>query len=154
MQFFKLAKVKRVASFITQDNKKTQIELETVKMIVSNRLQIMAEYSRNVILPVLMNEWKKEDNAAYLDAKKFMTRSECLLDAQTKQRALLLLRDHPILNRVYQFKMALQKIWEQTTENQQAQLDALKQWSKEAVNDGNPFLANFAQHLSGYSVSK
>lgn len=155
LQFFKLASVKRSIPKLTQNGKKTQIDLDAVKVIISHRLQIMADYKNQVIIPVLTTERKKMNNHQYnisLDAEKLLIRSELLLDEKTRQRALLLLTNNHVIDQVYQFKMTLQKIWEKTTATQQEIIDAIKQWCRDAEINGDALLKNFAKRLPHYST--
>lgn len=154
MQLLGLAKIKRSIPKLTQETQKAQIDLDTLKVIINNKLQIMTEYSQLVILPALKWERKKlgKNQNTLIGAEKLLVKPDSLLDENMKQHIASILDISPTLKHVYQFKITLQKIWEQTTATQQELLDLLKNWGKEAEKDSNQLLRKFALRLPHYSV--
>ncbi len=151
MSFLKLAKVKRVMPKLAIKNGKAKVDLDTLKVVISHQLQVMADYNEQVILPMLMVERDSISNEVFFDIKKLITGSESL-DVKTKQRISSIIQSHLGLAHVYRFKVALQEIWAKTTATQQELLEALKHWHTNAAEDSNLFLKKFAFRLSHYSA--
>jgi stearoyl-CoA desaturase (delta-9 desaturase) len=63
LQALGLAKVKKTPPKLQQDAVKSHIDIEALNVIIAHRFQIMAHYSREVILPVLREEKHKAGTA-------------------------------------------------------------------------------------------
>lgn len=138
-----LASVKRTLPVLTQDITKSTIDFNVVKIMINNRLQIMANYSQQVIL--------KNASSISHEAKKLLTCSEYFLDDQKKKKIMLILEKNPAIKLAYQFKLSLQQIWNNKA-SQEELVNALRQWVKEAQNSDNVCLRKFANTVPNYSV--
>lgn len=150
LRFLGLAKVKRVPPTLRQSAEKTHIDIDTLKAIISSRFQLMSDYSKEVILPVLQEEKHKAGiaGAALLkQAKKLLIRADNLLDEGAKHHLSSILEGRHSLQTVYQFRQRLQEIWTRTTASQRELLEALQQWCKEAEATGIKRLKQFADTL-------
>jgi len=58
LQFFKLAQPKRIPPKAKVLPGKSSVDVDTIKAIITNRFQIMKNYSKNVIIPVFQQEKK------------------------------------------------------------------------------------------------
>lgn len=157
LQMLRLAKVKKIPPKLERVANKMQIDIDTLKVIVNNRFQVLAHYSRDVILPVLREERRKAGNAgsALLQrAKTLLIRTDSLLDDPSRERIAEVLKQHQALQLVYQYRLKLQAIWTRTTASQRELLDALHQWCKEAEGTGIATLRQFAARLRGYTLGK
>ena len=157
LQFFKLAKVKRLPPNLQVNPNKVHIDMDTVSALISNRFQVMARYSREVILPVWREEKHKAHilgNNLYRKAKTLLVRSESLVNEQDKQKIAKVLENHHTLSLVYQYRLKLQDIWSRRTSSQRELLDALQDWCKQAEATGVAALKNFAQRICFYSMQK
>lgn len=156
LQIFNLVKVKRLPPELLKKPAKLQIDLDTVKAVVTNRFQVLANYTREVLLPVLQEEQRKAKRTScrLLErAKVLLTRADSLLDEKSRQRMSQLLEKYQNLRLVYQFKQRLQAIWGRTTANHRELIEALQQWCKEAEATGISVLKNFAIQLKAYSAT-
>lgn len=147
-----LVKIKRVPPQLAHQPDKLHIDLDTVKAVISNRFQIMANYSREVLLPILETEKKQASSTGkrlLKQAKVLLIRAEPLLDEASQQKLSQILHTHQLLALVYRFRDDLQAIWNRTTASQRELLEALQTWRQQAEATGVTALRNFAIHLTG-----
>jgi stearoyl-CoA desaturase (Delta-9 desaturase) len=157
LSWLRLAKVKKVAPKLISDPAKNSIDAETVKAIIINRFNIMANYSKEVILPVLKAEKQRaghKGHKLFQRAKKLLIRETSLFDRLEKQRLALLLKKQEALHLVYTYREQLQQIWQRTSASQKELLEALQQWCKSAENSGITVLNNFAKQLKSYILKQ
>ena len=153
LQFLKLAEVKKVRPVLCLKKVKQPIDFNVVKVLINNRLQILDEYSKKVILPTLKIERKyKKNNSIPNTAGKLLICSTSLLDGSNQQIVSDLLNSNPGLNLVYRFRESLQHIWENNKASQQELVQALKEWIVEAEKSGNILLEKFAQSMPYYTT--
>ena len=155
MSMFKLAEVKRKLPKAMTVPFKEEVDMETLKALVTNRLQILSQYSKNVIVPVFRSE-KALSACATLcrRSKKAMVRHQDLLKAKDQERLQAALAKNTRLQTVYQFRQQLQHIWSQTTASHKELLDSLKDWCTRADQSGIESLRQFATYVKGYQLQK
>lgn len=153
MQFFGLAKPKRVPPKAKLLPGKTAIDLDTLKAILTNRFQLMARYSNDVILPVVQEERRRAGQAGRSVLKRVRTlliRETSLVKGVNQERLTTILERHPVLSSVYQYRLKLQNIWARSTASQKELLEALQEWCRQAEASGIEALRDFVQHLKCY----
>ena len=151
MEICKLAKVKTVAPRLKVDTSKLTVDLDTMTAVLGNRLQVVSNFGRQVMKPVMRQElstYNKEDRTL---VQRVLT-GALELDANAKARFHLLLNENPVLQSVYHSQQQLHDLWGRTTSNQQARLESVQQWIQEAEETGIQSLQAFAQRLRGYSM--
>ena len=139
-----LAKVKRVPPRLHILPEKNQIDMDTLKAIITNRFQVMACYAKEVIAPV------SETGGVRRRVKSLLIREPSLLDPSSKQTLNTVLANHQSIRLVYQFKERLQAIWEQTSAKEKELLEALQNWCVEAENSGMMALKQFSGYLRSF----
>lgn len=157
LQAFGLAKPKRTAPRPQLVPNKTTIDMDTVKAILTHRFQVMAHYSRDVILPVLREERLRAGRASSALLRRIRTlliREQSLVDPVGKTKLDLALEQHKSLKTVYQFRLKLQNIWAKSTASQSELLESLQDWCKQAEATGISVLRDFVKHLKGYVPQK
>ncbi len=146
-----LATPKKIPPRLQHVKEKAAIDIETVKAIITNRFQILAHYTKDVMLPVLSREKKLAKNKEswhLLDkAKKLLTRSENLVDAKGKHCLNQILENSHPLDQVYQYRQKLMAIWEKTTLTQKELIEAIQQWCHQAEASGLEALRAFSLQL-------
>ncbi|MCX7090459.1 MAG: fatty acid desaturase [Legionellales bacterium] len=154
LQFLKLAEVKKVRPVLCLKKEKQPIDFDVVKVLINNRLQILDEYSKKVILPTLKIERSKSKNETAIPntARKLLICTASLLDGSNQQIISDLLNRNPGLSLVYRFKESLQQIWENNKTNQQDLIHAVKEWIAESEKSGNTQLEKFANSMPYYTV--
>jgi len=151
MEILKQAKVKTVAPRLKVDTSKLTVDLDTMTAVLGNRLQVVSNFGRQVMKPVMRQElttYNKEDRTLI---QRVLT-GAAELDASAKARFHVLLDDSPVLQSVYHSQQQLHDLWGRTTSNQQARLESVQQWIQEAEETGIQSLQVFAQRLRGYSM--
>lgn len=157
MQVFGLAKPKRIPPKAEVMPGKATVDIETLKAILTNRFQIMSQYSKNVILPVLREERRRagEAGGALLRrVKTLLIRETSLVDENGHKTLATVLQQHRSLEVVYQFRLKLQNIWARSTVSQKELVDALQEWCKQAESTGIDVLRNFVNQLKAYVPQK
>jgi stearoyl-CoA desaturase (delta-9 desaturase) len=153
-----LAKVKRVAPTPTIVHGKTQVDIDTLKALISNRIHVMTLYSKTVILPVFLQEKEKQVASGKADANVWQRMRNVLmkepsLNGPQKQHTLeAFLEKYDNLNLVYKFQKNLQEIWNKTSATQKELLEALHQWCVEAESAGVAKLREFVPYIKGYTL--
>lgn len=153
LQCFGLAKPKRVVPVLKQELTKTQIDADTLKAIIAYRFQLMARYSREVIMPVLQEEKKRASKAGRLllrRAKTALVRDDSIMKPSQKHILSKALENFHSLRVIYQFRLKLQNIWSRSTATQKELLEALQEWCQQAEATGIETLRRFSVHLKTY----
>ena len=151
-----LAKVKKVAPRPVILAEKHSVDLETVRAVLVSRLHVMAQYARDVLVPVLRDEWHCAGDSCrkgFRQARRILIRESSLLDEAMRARLDGVLAISQRLRTVYQFRQGLQAIWTQRAENQAHLIRALQDWCAQAEATGIKSLEDFAQRLRGYSLA-
>ena len=155
LEILRLAKVRRVAPRPHLAEGKTIVDLDTLKAVITNRMHVAARYAREVIRPVSRKELCGEDAACrrvYRQARRLLIRDEAHLDETSRQRLARLLEKSPTLATVVEYRKRLQDVWERTTANQDALLQSLQDWCRQAEASGIRALAEFAHRLRSYTL--
>jgi stearoyl-CoA desaturase (delta-9 desaturase) len=153
LQCLGLAKPKRVVPKPKMVLTKTQIDTDTLKAIISFRFQVMARYSREVIMPVLREEKKRASKTGRLllrRSKTALVRDDSIMKASQKHLLAKVLENFHSLKVTYQFRIKLQDIWSKSTATQKELLDALQEWCQQAEATGIETLRRFSTHLKMY----
>jgi stearoyl-CoA desaturase (delta-9 desaturase) len=152
-QFFGLAKAKRVVPKVKLDEAKTQIDADTIKAVITHRLQVLAKYTREVVLPLLRDEKKRACTASrslLKSAATVLTRESSFMEQMQNTRLKAILENFQSLRVVYQFRVKLQDIWSRSTASQKELLEALQEWCREAEATGIEALRHFSLRLRTY----
>ena len=150
-----LAKVQRVAPIAHRVEGKRSLDMDTAMAILNNRFQIMAQYRKLVIAPLVQQELAKADASVrhhFHRAKRLLSREPSLLDEGHQARIQRMLEQSQALKVIYEKRLALQQIWVKTSANGHDMLEAIKQWVTEAEASGIQSLREFAEQLKTYSL--
>jgi len=150
-----LARVKKLAPQPVLTIGKDGLDVDTVRAIIANHLHIMARYAREVVRQVHKEELRKAtgDVRDVLKATKgWLTREESRLNDDAKDHlARAFLHSHS-LETVYEFKVQLQRLWQERTASYESLLAALQVWCRQAEETGITALQEFAHSLRGYTL--
>jgi len=155
MQMLGLARVKKIPPELAFDSGKQHIDLDTVRAVIANRFQVMAQFAREVLRDVHREELKKADRTdreswtLLKRARRLMVREMRLLDETSQARLQRALDCHHNLRTVYAMKQKLQDIWHRSATTQEHLLHALQDWCREAEATRIQALGEFAQKLRG-----
>jgi stearoyl-CoA desaturase (delta-9 desaturase) len=152
---FGLAKVNRTAPIAHRVKAKQQLDMDSAMAILNNRFQIMAQYRKLVIKPLVQLELQRADASVrhqFRRAKRLLSREPSLLQHEQQAHIEVILEQSQSLRVIYEQRLALQQIWTRTSANGHDMLAAMKQWVQEAEASGIQSLREFAEHLRTYSL--
>ena len=156
LQLIGLADVRNVAPGRPSiDYSKIEIDFDTLKAVVSNRLHVMADYRRMVVKRVHREEVKKAPldlRAKLKPLEHLMARAEDRLDEVERGALDEALGLNQRLETVYGFRQRLQEIYEQRSTTRESLLQALQEWCVQAETTGIQALQDFARTLRGYTL--
>ncbi len=150
-----LAKVKRRAPRLTHVAGKDKVDMDTLKAVIMSRMQVLADYAKEVTLPVSRMELCDSQQACrklYRQSKRLLIREESRLDETARKKLQSLLETSRNLQTVYQFRRNLQDVWEKTAVSQEQLLGALQEWCRQAEETGIQALQEFAHNLRSYAL--
>ena len=150
-----LARVKKVAPRPVMIPGKANPDVDTVTAIITNRMQVMANYAKNVLNRVHEEELRKADashRSVLRRARSLLIREESRLNAESRRKLETALDYSHTLQTVYEYKRRLQALWMERTASQERLLVALQEWCKQAEETGIRALQEFARTLPNYSV--
>ncbi|MGE6529465.1 delta-9 fatty acid desaturase DesA [Pseudomonas sp. NPDC077382] len=150
-----LAKVNRTAPIAHRVTAKRQLDMDSAMAILNNRFQIMAQYRKLVIKPLVQLELQRADASMryqFRRAKRLLSREPSLLQHDQQAHIEVILEQSQSLRVIYEQRLALQQIWSRTSANGHDMLAAIKQWVQDAEASGIQSLREFAEHLKTYSL--
>ncbi|WP_097459290.1 DesA family fatty acid desaturase [Mangrovitalea sediminis] len=155
-QLFGLAKPKVVGPIAHQIPGKQEVDVETVQAIANNRFQIMRQYRKRVLEPVLRQEstgMEKDAKSLYRRARKLLYREVTLIKPQEQKRLEEMLQQNQVIRLIYEKSHELQVIWQRRSGlRPQDKLNALAEWCKQAEESGIRYLEEFAASLRSYAL--
>ena len=129
--------------------------METVQAITNSRFDIMRQYRKRVMEPVLRQQKTLMDDEIrprYRKLKRLLSREESLIHPRERAHLESVLERHEMLKLIYDKSHELQALWRQRGLKPQEKLQALMEWCKEAEASGIRYLEEFAAHLRAYSL--
>lgn len=155
-QLFGLARPKSINPIAHQIPGKHEVDLETVQAIANARFQVLRQYHRQVLFPVLRQHRERlsgEGRQLYNRARKLLTREASLIAPEERERLDNLLRDNAAIRTIYEKSHELQLIWQRRAGlRPQDRMQALVEWCRQAEQSGIRYLEEFAAQLRSYSL--
>ena len=154
LEILGMAKVRKVAPKIRVIPEKMTVDLDTVSAVLGNRLQVLSNFARQVVRPVLKAELCDSESACrkkYRAARKLLA-NQAVLDAAAREKLQRILQESQALATVYQYQQRLSQLWERTAASQEVRLESLQEWIRQAEATGVDALERFAHQLRGYTV--
>ena len=150
-----LAKVKKLPPKLARQEGKRQVDIDTVRAVISNRFQVMSQYYTSVVKPILKHEQhrvadNKQDKRLFHRAASLLKKDEEMLSPRAQSRLQMLLERYEQLRLVYHYRQSLQNVWLKAATSQKELLEALQQWCKQAEESGLDVLHQFAMQLKSY----
>lgn len=155
LEMLGLARVKKIAPRPVIVPGKARVDLDSVKGVISNRMQVMSQYAKNVLGKVYEEELGRADSAKrplLRRVKILLIREESRLTLDARTRLDAALRHSQALQTVYLYKGRLQAIWQERTASHERLRHSLQEWCREAEESGIRALQEFAKTLPMYSV--
>lgn len=154
-QLFRLAKPKGYRPIAHQVPGKAEVDVETVQAIANNRFDIMRQYRKRVLEPVLRQQklvMEEDIKPMYRRARKLLARESSLIKPHDQKHLESLLERNAVLRQIYDKSHELQDLWRRRGLKPQEKLHALVEWCREAEESGIRYLEDFAAHLKSYAL--
>ncbi len=144
-----LCTVRRVAPEPQLADAPRQVDIETLKAVLVNRMHVLRDYTSRVTLPVFHRETKTAPVPLRVSPRVLIRRPQ-LLDDQARGRLAQALESSATLRTVHEFRLQLMALWEQANVSNEALVRQLREWCARAEASGIEALQEFSAHLRGY----
>jgi stearoyl-CoA desaturase (Delta-9 desaturase) len=156
LQFFGLARVKKVAPQVRFDWAKTKCDLDTLHAVITHRFHVMGRY-KHMLRKVYREEMKRlrhsHEMMSLKQVKHWLHLDADELQEQQKQVLNQALRQNERLYTLYQLKNELAAIWARSATTQEQLLKSLEDWCRRAEASGIQALQEFSQRLRCYRMA-
>ncbi len=144
-----LAKVRRVAPSLVREQPKGDVDLETLRAVLVNRMHVLRDYARDVTVPVVRGQLSNLQGKAVRSARRLLVREPLLLDNEAQRSLSELLAASPALKTVYEFRERLNVLWSGTHTSNETLLQHFRKWITDAEESGIAVLQNYARAMRG-----
>ncbi|MGD8914269.1 MAG: transposase, partial [Candidatus Thiodiazotropha sp.] len=154
--FLGFARVLKLAPKRALVAERPQLDMDAIKALTVNRLQLLSDYRHKVLKPVFRHEIRQARRPLrrlYRNARSLVRRDSKLLSEGDLMQLKEILDTNAALDKVYQFKLKLQAIWEQQASSHEKRLEALSQWCAQAEASGVEALQEFVSILRSYGMT-
>jgi stearoyl-CoA desaturase (delta-9 desaturase) len=148
-RFFGLAKVRRVAPALERAQPRAEVDLETLRAVLVNRMHVLRDYARDVTVPVVRAQFKDLRGKAVRTARKLLVTEPLLLDSEAQRSLSELLASNQALKTVYEFRERLNVLWSGKHASNETLLHHFKKWIADAEASGVAVLQNYARSMRG-----
>jgi len=146
-----LVRVRWVAPRVRLERQRKQLDADTVHALFANRMHVLRDYARRVVLPVCKELARREPRGSIpATMPKLLVRHPALLAEEARRVLRELLERHEVLRRVIEYRESLTQLWEGASANQARGVAQLKDWCAQAEASGIIALREFAQGLPAY----
>jgi len=144
-----LARVRWVAPQPHLERRRRELDAETVSALFTNRMHVLRDYGRRVVMPVCRELAEREGQGALpSSAPTLLIRHPAVLAEEARRKLRELLEKYEVLRRVVEYRDSLQQLW---NENPARALAQLREWCHRAEESGIGALRDFAQGLPAYA---
>ena len=133
-------------------------DLETVRAVINNRFEIMAQYARDVLSTVCREEAgalvraSRANRKLIRRASRLIRREQLGLSPRAEEHLCRALALSPRVQAVYQAKLRLQEIWQRSSTTSEMLVHQLENWCHAAEVSGIESLETFSSKLKGYRL--
>ena len=113
-QFFRLANPKGFRPIAHYVPGKQEVDVETVQAITNSRFDIMRQYRKRVMEPVLRQQkavMDEEIRPRYRSLKRLLSREVTLIKPKEKEHLEIALESNAVLRQIYEKSNELQELW-------------------------------------------
>ena len=150
-----LAKVISKGPVVARVPEKNELDKDAAWALLNDRFRVMARYSKEVVAPVMEQEYKKADQGTrklIKRARKVFCRESSLLDEPSLERINAAVESSPNIAMVHDLHQQLLEIWAKRGGNMEEVINALREWCREAEASGMQSLREFADTLKSYTT--
>jgi len=147
-----LARVRWVAPRPHLERKRRELDADTVQALFTNRMHVLRDYARRVVLPVCRELARREPQGSVPGVtSKLLIRHPTLLAEEAHRVLRELLERYEVLRRVVEYRESLQQLWNDASANQARAVAQLREWCTRAEASGIRALREFALGLPAYA---
>ena len=150
-----LARVRYVAPRPRLERRSRELNADTVHALFTNRMHVLREYARRVVLPVCRELARKEPRGSVpAMTPKLLIRHPTLLAEEAHRALRELLERYEVLRRVVEYREGLQHLWNDASANQARAVGQLREWCARAEASGIRALREFSLGLPAYVAAR
>jgi stearoyl-CoA desaturase (delta-9 desaturase) len=150
-----LASVRYVAPRPHLEHERSELDVDTVNALFTNRMHVLREYARRVVLPVCRELARREPRGSVpAMTPRLLIRHPTLLAEEAKRALRELLERYEVLRRVVEYREGLQHLWNDASANQARAVGQLKEWCARAEASGIRALREFSLGLPAYGAGR
>ena len=150
-----LARVRHLAPRPHLERERSELDADTVRALFKNRMHVLREYARRVVLPVCRELAQREPRGSIPARTSILLIRDPALLAEEAKRALRdLLERYEVLRRVVESRDSLQQLWNGASANQARALAQLREWCSKAESSGIRALREFSLRLPTYTAAR
>jgi stearoyl-CoA desaturase (delta-9 desaturase) len=147
-----LARIRYVAPRVRLERRPGELDAATVRGLFKNRMHVLRDYTRRVVLPVCRELARREPKGSVPPrAPQLLVRHPALLAEEARRALCELLERYEVLRRVVEFRDGLQHLWNDTSANQARAVGQLREWCAQAEASGIRALRDFSLALPAYA---
>ena len=151
LQAVGLAKVRRVAPVLERRDDTEHADHETLRAVLVHRFQVMTDYFRNVVVPVVHDE--AERAGASMRRWRRQARQALAFQNRSQGQDRHWFARRPTLATVWEFRQRLRAVYERRGHGPEAMLKSLQDWCHDAEATGIRALQQFSARLKGYRLA-
>ena len=158
LEYLSLAKAPKQPPVLITRSETTHCDIETLRALIGNRFEIMADYAREVVTTVCQDEAHAIRNISrskfrlFRRASKLILREKTRLNSRAQEKLTHALTLSPRISTVYEAKLRLQEIWQRSSASSEILIQQLNDWCRHAESSGIRSLELFAEKLKGYRL--
>jgi stearoyl-CoA desaturase (delta-9 desaturase) len=153
LQFFRLAQVRRVAPALINVASRHEVDLETLRAVLINRMHVLRDYAKHVTVPVWRDQLSQAAGKGLRNARKLLIRETALLDSEARRSLHDVLAANAALKTVYEFRERLNVLWSGAHTSNERLLQHFKSWITDAEASGLAVLQNYARTMRGATLA-
>jgi stearoyl-CoA desaturase (delta-9 desaturase) len=145
-----LAKVRWAAPRPRKRAQSSELDADTVQALFTNRMHVLRDYARRVVLPVCRDLARGEPRGSVPPVTaKLLIRHPTLLADEARRVLGDLLERHEVLRRTVEYRDSLQQLWNEYSAGHS--VAQVKEWCVRAESSGIRALREFALALPSYA---
>jgi stearoyl-CoA desaturase (Delta-9 desaturase) len=150
-----LAKIRYVAPRPHFERRTGELDADTVHALFKNRMHVLRDYARRVVLPVCRELARREPRGSVpAMTPTLLIRHPALLADEARRALRDLLDRYEVLRRVVEFREGLQHLWNDASANQSRAVGQLREWCAKAEASGIRALREFSLALPAYARAR
>ncbi|MCB9030592.1 MAG: fatty acid desaturase [Deltaproteobacteria bacterium] len=157
-----LAKARKLSPKIKFDWNKTRCDMDTLRAVVHNRLDVMAYYRKALKkayaeeiqrLKDIANDSSQEQLLKLKAIRKWITRDPAQLQSNQLRAIEEGLAENKVLTTIYRMKTSLVALWDSASGSQEQRVQQLQTWCERAEASGIEALKSFSKRLRCYATA-